>query len=74
MGHGVLATVPDTSACCDKPTLAPAALDVSGAAPDGPDSQEHAAATTAAAGLPGSHHLVRGGRSLFGQVEDDRFH
>lgn len=74
MCHGVLATAPDTSTRCDKPMLALAALDVSGAAPAGPDSQEHAAAATAAAGLPGSHHLVRGGRSLFGQVGDDRLH
>lgn len=74
MCHGVLATAPDPSACCHKPKLALAALDVSGAAPAGPDSQEHAAAAAAAAGLPGSHHLVRGGRSLLGQGGDDRLH
>lgn len=49
---------------------------VSGAALDGPDSQQHGTATTAG-GLPGSHHLVLDGQSLFsrgGGGGADRFH
>lgn len=78
MGRSALATVPDRSTLvvtdprCPSPfpflppptplpRLWPLALPRTS-----PDSQEHATATTAA-GLPGSHHLVLGGRSLFGQ-------
>lgn len=77
MCGGVLAKFPEMSTWRDKPLPAPWPLAgpvMWGIALDRTRSQEHATVTKTADRLPGRHHLVRGGGSLFGQVEDPCSH